>query len=602
MAILQLASLNKYLWKYKFRLFIGIACIFLSNFFLVEIPNDVGRTVDYALKIASKTPNINTLNWIAVLQLPDTKVLLWEIVQIFKHTFLQGIFLFITRQTIIVTSRKIEYDLKNEMYAHYQDLDANFFKMNNTGDLMSRITEDVNRVRDYLGPSFMYLVNIAFLLPMLIYKMYSLNSTLMFYVLLPFPILSLSVFYVNNLIDKRSEVIQSKLSDLTTMAQETFSGIRVIKSFVREKSMRNLFEKDCEDYKEKSLRLTRIDALWFPLITLLIGISNVLTLYIGGKLYMNGVITYGVIIKFMMFVNVVTFPVSSLGWVTSMIIRAGTSLKRINVFMKTIPAIISGSKKVNLRNDGIEFKNVNFTYPETGIQALKNISFLIPPAEKWAIVGRTGCGKSTLAELLFRRYDPNDGEITIGAVSMKEIDLNYFRSQIGYTPQEVFLFSDTIANNILFGANDETVNRENLMEQAAKMASIHEEIMALPNGYQTMVGERGITLSGGQKQRISIARALISQPFLVVLDDCLSAVDTQTENFILRQLDTFLQHKTSLVITHRIFSLQDFDQILMMEKGEIVEQGTHQTLLSMQGKYYEMYMQQQKETLEEQSN
>lgn len=596
MVLLQLFSLNKYLWKYRYRLLIGIICIFLTNLFLVEIPDDVGKTVDFVRQVIKSNPSLHLMGWREILRLPDTTILFWKITNIFKHTLLQGFFLFITRQMIIVTSRKIEFDIKNEMYLHYQELDAQFYKMNNTGDLMSRITEDINRVRDYLGPSLMYLINIAFLMPMVMYKMYSLNATLMLYVLLPFPLLSLSVFYVNNMIDKRSEVIQRKLSDLTTMAQETFSGIRVIKSFVREDNITAIFEKDCEDYKTKSLKLTRIDALWFPLITLLIGCSNVLALYIGGQQYIAGMITYGVIIKFMMYVNVVTFPVSALGWVTSMIIRAGTSLKRINAFMNTIPAIISGSKNVDLTQESIQFENVRFTYPETGIEALKNISFKIPPSQKWAIVGRTGCGKSTIAELLFRRYDASTGQIKIGEKRIINVNLENYRSQIGYTPQEVFLFSDTVENNILFGVKEGTnLPREKVIE-AAKMASIHTEIESLPQGYNTMVGERGITLSGGQKQRISIARALVNKPNLVVLDDCLSAVDTQTENFILAQLDTFLADKTSLIITHRIFSLQSFDMILVMENGEIVESGTHQYLMEKRGKYFEMYRQQQKET------
>ena len=596
MVLLQLFSLNKYLWKYKYRLLIGIVCIFLTNLFLVEIPDDVGKTVDFVTQVIKNNPSLHLLGWREILRLPDTTILFWKIANIFKHTLLQGFFLFVTRQTIIVTSRKIEFDIKNEMYLHYQELDAQFYKMNNTGDLMSRITEDINRVRDYLGPSLMYLVNIAFLMPMVMYKMYSLNATLMLYVLLPFPLLSLSVFYVNNMIDKRSEVIQRKLSDLTTMAQETFSGIRVIKSFVREDNITAIFEKDCEDYKTKSLQLSRIDALWFPLITLLIGCSNVLALYIGGQQYIAGLITYGVIIKFMMYVNVVTFPVSALGWVTSMIIRAGTSLKRINAFMNTIPAIISGGKNVDLTQESIQFEHVGFTYPETGIEALKNISFKIPPGQKWAIVGRTGCGKSTIAELLFRRYDATEGQLKIGDKSMCDINLNNYRNQIGYTPQEVFLFSDTVENNILFGVQEGTNLPHEKVMKAAKMASIHAEIESLPQGYQTMVGERGITLSGGQKQRISIARALVNQPNVVVLDDCLSAVDTQTENFILAQLDTFLADKTSLIITHRIFSLQSFDMILVMENGEIVESGSHQNLMEKEGKYYEMYRQQQQET------
>lgn len=596
MVLLQLFSLNKYLWKYRYRLLIGIICIFLTNLFLVEIPDDVGKTVDFVRQVIKSNHSLHLMGWREILRLPDTTILFWKIANIFKHTLLQGFFLFITRQMIIVTSRKIEFDIKNEMYLHYQELDAQFYKMNNTGDLMSRITEDINRVRDYLGPSLMYLINIAFLMPMVMYKMYSLNATLMLYVLLPFPLLSLSLFYVNNMIDRRSEVIQRKLSDLTTMAQETFSGIRVIKSFVREDNITAIFEKDCEDYKTKSLKLTRIDALWFPLITLLIGCSNVLALYIGGQQYIAGMITYGVIIKFMMYVNVVTFPVSALGWVTSMIIRAGTSLKRINAFMNTIPAIISGSKNVDLTQESIQFENVRFTYPETGIEALKNISFKIPPSQKWAIVGRTGCGKSTIAELLFRRYDASAGQIKIGEKRIVDVSLENYRSQIGYTPQEVFLFSDTVENNILFGVKEGTNLPHEKVIEAAKMASIHTEIESLPQGYNTMVGERGITLSGGQKQRISIARALVNKPNLVVLDDCLSAVDTQTENFILAQLDTFLADKTSLIITHRIFSLQSFDMILVMENGEIVESGTHHYLMEKRGKYFEMYRQQQKET------
>lgn len=596
MVLVQLFSLNKYLWKYKYRLLLGIVCIFLTNLFLVEIPDDVGKTVDFVRQVIKDNPSLRLMSWIEILRLPDTTILFWKIANIFKHTLLQGFFLFITRQMIIVTSRKIEFDIKNEMYLHYQELDAQFYKMNNTGDLMSRITEDINRVRDYLGPSLMYLINIAFLMPMVMYKMFSLDATLMLYVLLPFPLLSLSVFYVNNMIDKKSEVIQRKLSDLTTMAQETFSGIRVIKSFVREDNITAIFEKDCEDYKAKSLKLTRIDALWFPLITLLIGCSNVLALYIGGQQYIAGMITYGVIIKFMMYVNIVTFPVSALGWVTSMIIRAGTSLKRINAFMNTIPAIISGSKNVDLTQESIQFENVCFTYPETGIEALKNISFKIPPSQKWAIVGRTGCGKSTIAELLFRRYDASAGQIKIGEKRIVDVNLENYRSQIGYTPQEVFLFSDTVENNILFGVKEGTNLPHEKVIEAAKMASIHTEIESLPQGYNTMVGERGITLSGGQKQRISIARALVNKPNLVVLDDCLSAVDTQTENFILAQLDSFLADKTSLIITHRIFSLQSFDMILVMENGEIVESGTHEYLIEKRGKYFEMYRQQQKET------
>lgn len=602
----QLLSLWPYIVKYKYRMLFGILCVFLTNYFLIYIPNDVKNAANGVMDYIQTNPTNSSNTNFTVIPEHNTistsksgfnshtlkELILYPIAIIFLHVILQGAFLFIMRQMIIVNSRKIEYDIKNDLYKHYQNLDATFYKLNNTGDLMSRITEDLGRVREMMGPALMYLINTAFLLPMVVFNMFIANPILTLFVLLPFPILVISIYYVNKLVDERSEKIQAKLSDLTTFAQESFSGIRVIKAYVKEKEMSNYFYKECNEYQERSLALTRIDSLWFPIIILLIGISNIMVLLIGGKLVIEEKISFGTLLEFMMYVNILTFPVSNIGWVTGMLQRGITSMRRINEFRNTIPAIQSGDNNVDLNNDIIQFKSVSFIYPETGIKALDSISFTIEPGKRYAIVGRTGSGKSTLAELLFRMYDVSSGCIKIGDYAIQDIELISYRSQIGYAPQEVFLFSDTIHNNVVFGADD-TPNEQ--PQKACKMASIHNEIMQLPQQYETRVGERGVTLSGGQKQRISIARAFVNHPKLIVLDDCLSAVDAHTEHTILQQMYSALDGKTALVITHRVFSLQDFDAIIVLEEGRIVESGTHDKLLSKQGVYAQMYEEQLKQ-------
>ncbi|MEI6312766.1 MAG: ABC transporter ATP-binding protein [Bacteroidota bacterium] len=585
----ELRSLYKYVLKYKYQLIFGVICIFFTNYFLIYIPNDVKKTTDIVIDFVKSNKENHIITPYSFWENPLSKTLLYQVALIFFHALLQGAFLFVTRQMIIVNSRKIEYDLKNTMYQHYQILDANFYKQNNTGDLMSRITEDLGRVRELLGPALMYFINTSMLLPMVIYNMIQANHTLTYCVLIPFPILVISIYYVNKLVDQKSEKIQEKLSDLTSFAQETYSGIRVVKSYVREDNIAMYFEKECVDYKSRSLALTKIDSLWFPIIILLIGISNVLVLLVGGKLVINGEVKFGTLLEFMMYVNIITFPVSNLGWVTGMIQRGITSMRRINVFLQTPTSIVSGPESVDLATQDIVWKNVNFTYTETGIQALKNISFHIPAGQKWAIIGKTGSGKSTIAELLFRMYDVDSGEIQIGSTNLKKIDLETYRNQIGYAPQEVFLFSDTIAHNVSFGTESSS---QKTIEAACKMSCIDTEIKKLAQGYDTTVGERGVTLSGGQKQRISIARAFVNQPKLIVLDDCLSAVDAQTEHQILTNMEQVLSGKTSIIITHRVFALQDFDQILVMHQGSIVEQSTHEQLLQQQGYYTQMYQEQ----------
>jgi ATP-binding cassette subfamily B protein len=588
----ELRSLKKYIWKYKYQILIGFSCILLTNYFLVYIPEDIKKSTNLVVDYLSDTQNQVPLSSSSIFDHPLFNKLGFQVSLIFIHAILQGLFLFVTRQKIIVSSRKIEYDLKNTLYQHYQILDANFYKRNNTGDLMSRITEDLGRVRELMGPALMYMLNTSVLLPMVIYNMFKANHILTYCVLIPFPILVISIYYVNKLVDEKSEKIQEKLSELTSFAQETFSGIRVVKSYVRENNITNYFAIECEEYKERSLALTKIDALWFPIIVLLIGISNVLVLLVGGNLVMKGEIKFGTLLQFMMFVNIVTFPVSNIGWVTGMIQRGITSMRRINEFLNTQPNIVSSTEKVDLTKDIIEFKNVNYTYQETGIHALNDVSFKIPSGEKWAIVGKTGSGKSTLAELLFRMYDIDSGAILIGAKKINTLDLNNYRTQIGYAPQEVFLFSDSIAQNVSFGKD--TTNAKEI-EDACKMSSIDNEIKQLPQQYETTVGERGVTLSGGQKQRISIARAFVGQPKLVVLDDCLSAVDAQTEHTILQNMEEALTGKTAIVITHRVFALQDFDNILVMHHGKIIEQGKHDILLSQKGMYAQMYEEQMKQ-------
>lgn len=499
---------------------------------------------------------------------------------------LRGFFLFLVRQTIIVMSRKIEFDLKNEIYNQYQNLPLSFYRKNNTGDLMNRISEDVSRVRMYLGPGIMYGINLLVLFPMVIYEMLKVNAELTFYALLPLPLLSVSIYFVNNVINKRSEEIQQSLSSMSTFIQEAFSGVRVIKAFVREKDSVNNFNKESEIYKHKSLQLVFVNALFFPLIMALIGLSVILTIYIGGNQVIDGQITYGNIAEFVIYVNMLTWPVTALGWITSIIQMAAASQKRINEFLKEENDIVSKENlDVEIAGD-ISFKNVSFTYPESGTKALKNVSFEVKAGESIAIIGTTGSGKSTIANLIGRMYDANDGEISIDNRSIKDYKLSKLRSQTGFVPQDVFLFSDSIESNIAFGADG--ISKENII-QAAKDADLYDNIIEFPKGFETMLGERGITLSGGQKQRASIARAIVRNPKILILDDALSAVDTNTENTILNSLARIMEGRTSVIISHRVSSAKLADKIIVLDDGEVIEQGTNESLLAANGVYAALY-------------
>ena len=505
---------------------------------------------------------------------------------------MRGFFLFLVRQTIIVMSRRIEFDLKNEIFEQYQNLPLSFYRRNNTGDLMNRISEDVNRVRMYLGPGIMYGINLLVLFPMVIYEMLRVNAELTFYALLPLPILSLSIYFVNNIINKRSEEIQQSLSDLSTHVQEAFSGIRVIKAFVREIDSATKFETESEKYKYRSLRLTFVNALFFPLIMALIGLSVILTIYIGGTKVINGEITYGNIAEFVIYVNMLTWPVTALGWITSINQRAAASQKRINQFLKEKNEIVSSEEiDKNLSGD-LVFDDVSFVYPDSGIQALKNISFDVKAGESIAIIGTTGSGKSTIANLMLRLYDTSSGKIKLDGTSIEKLNISSMRNQMGYVPQDVFLFSDTIANNIAFGGKN--ISKEKI-HKAAKDADLYDNVIDFAEGFETMLGERGITLSGGQKQRASIARAIVRDPKILILDDALSAVDTNTENTILNSLAELMKGRTTVIISHRVSSAKLADKIIVLDDGEIIESGTNESLLAKKGVYSDLYEKQLKQ-------
>lgn len=506
---------------------------------------------------------------------------------------IRGLFLFLMRQTLILTSRHIEYDLKNEIYDHYQRLSTAFYRRNNTGDLMNRVTEDVNRVRSYLGPAIMYSINTIVLSIMVITAMISVNPQLALYALLPIPFLSALLLYVNRLINRRSERIQRQLSTISSLVQETFSGIRVIKTYNREQDRMDKFKKESYDYKDKTLDLVRVEAVFFPLILLLVGLSTIITVYVGGLEVARGKISAGNIAEFIVYVNQLTFPAMSLAWVTSLVQRAAASQERINEFLNTQPEILPGDRNPGELRGHIRFEKVGFTYPDTGIKALNQVSFSVSPGQILALIGRTGSGKSTVAQLLMRMYDVDEGRITVDGVDIRSFDTQSYRRQIGYVPQDVFLFSDTIANNIAFGVDDATPEQ---IEDAARRSVVYHNIMGFEDGFQTSIGERGITLSGGQKQRISIARALIKEPRMLIFDDCLSAVDTRTEEQILSQLRETLQDKSCIFIAHRISTIKNADHILVLDEGAIIEQGTHEELLALKGEYYELN---EKQLLEE---
>ena len=584
-----LGHLNKYFWKYKWHLFLGIFFTFCSNFFGV-VP---AQLVRYALDLVTETIDVYFLFKGFALQSVFYEVFASTLFYygglIVLMAFIKGIFLFLIRQTLIVMSRHIEYEMKNEIYAHYQTLPLSFYRKQNTGDLMARISEEVSKVRMYVGPSIMYGFNLITVFALVIYYMAKVNVTLMWYVLLPLPILSLSIYYVNSIVMKKSEEIQAGLSSISTLAQEAFSGIRVLKSFVRENHSGQQFAEASANYRKKSLDLVKVDSLFTPLISLLVGFSTLLVVYIGSKEVMAGEITVGNITEFIMYVFMLTWPVTALGWTSSQIQRAAASQKRINEFLQAHSELEMGQQISKPISGNWEFKNVSFTYPGSDREILKQITFEIKSGESVALLGTTGSGKSSLAQLMARFYDPSSGDLLLDGVSLKDWDIKHVRKALAYVPQDVFLFSTTISENISFGQDG--MSTEQIM-QAAKMADVYENIMEFPGQFETILGERGVTLSGGQKQRVSIARALAKNPSMLILDDCLSAVDTHTEHKILNNLKKIMVGKTSLIISHRVSSVKLANRIMVLQDGQIVETGNHLQLMKRKGYYYELYQNQ----------
>lgn len=563
---------------------LGIAFVAASNYFGVLIPQQIREALDYVTK------ELQLFKEGAVAAGGDiNKVLIVFALTIVGFVVIKGLLMYAMRQTIIVMSRLIEHDLRDEIFSHLETLDLSFYKRSKTGDLMARISEDVNKVRMYLGPSILYGINITTLFTMTIYAMFQVNTTLAIYTLLPLPILSLSIYIVSSMINKRSTKIQQQLSVLNSTAQEVYSGIRVVKSYVKENQFSLYFQDQNDDFMTKSLSLARINAFFFPLMILLISASTLLTIIIGGIQVSKGLATPGNIAEFVIYVNMLTWPVTSIGWIASLIQQAEASQGRINELLHTKPEITSHVKEDIHLKGNILFDNVSFTYADSGIKALQNISFELKQGQKMAIIGMTASGKSSIADLMLRLFDVTEGRIMIDGKNIIDHDLYNLRKKIGYVPQDVFLFSDTVKNNIKFGNPDAS---DADVQKFADYASVHDDIMELPKKYETLVGERGISLSGGQKQRISIARAFIKSPDIIIMDDSLSAIDTNTENKILSYLEEALSDKTAIIITHRIYNLLDFDKIIVLEDGRIMEDGTHTELINKGGLYADLYEQQ----------
>lgn len=581
----SLFHLNKYLWKYKWHLFLGLLFIIASNYFGVYMPKIIDDTIDELINLDENYQKDNNIIWNLGLKLVITYM---------TFSLLKGVFLFFTRQTIIVMSRKIEFDLKNEIFSKYQQLSISFYKKNKTGDLMNRISEDVTKVRMYLGPAIMYSINVSVLFIMVISFMIYKNLTLTLYVLFPLPILSIIIYKVSSIINKKSEITQQKQSRITSFVQEAFSGIRVIKAYNKNKHYLNNYKIETSDYKKASLSLALVNALFLPSIIFLIGLSTVITIYLGGVKTIHNELDYGDIVQFIFYINMLTWPFASIGWVSSLIQRAAASQKRINEFIK-IDEKIKNEGQNNIKElREIEFKNVHFKYPNKSDSVLKNISLKIKSGESLGIFGKTGSGKSTLAQLLCRLYELDNGKIFINNILINEINLHEYRKKIGYVPQDVFLFSDTIKNNIAFGLEEKELDFDQVKE-SAKSAGLISEIEKFSDSFETKIGERGVTLSGGQKQRISIARALVRKPQLLIFDDCLSAVDAETSKRIQENLHKKENAKIAIHISHKISNLSDCDRIIVLEDGSITEEGSHNALLRNKGFYYEVFKKQQLE-------
>ena len=574
----HLRHLNIYLWKYKNILFLGLVFIFITNIFAIYPAEFVRNALNELIEKLNSQSNENSIF-----------ILLKYGLLIVLFAVLKGVFLYMTRQTIIVMSRKIEYDLKNEVFDQYQQLSISFYKKNKTGDLMNRITEDITKVRMYLGPAVMYSINLIFLFSLVIYKMFSVSPTLTYYVLFPLPILAISVYFVSNRINKKSERVQAQLSTVTAVAQESFSGVRIIKSFTNEENTLRVFYQSCKEYTKRQIALIKIEAMFIPLIITLIGVSTILTIYIGGLEVFKGNITTGNIAEFIIYVNMLAWPVASVGWVTSLIQRAAASQERINEFLNISPNIENFVKEQTEITGNIEFKKVSLVYSDTDIQALNQISFKIKNGEQLGIFGKTGSGKTSIVNLICRLYDPNNGEIIIENKNIKSHNLNSLRSSIGYVPQDGYLFSGTIRDNISFSSD--TVD-ENEIILAAKKAEILDEINSFPKKFDTVIGERGIQLSGGQRQRLAIARVFYKKPQIYIFDDCLSAIDANKEKKILNNLKKETSSNTTIIISHRISSLENSNNIIVLEKGKIIEEGSHKTLIKNKGFYSQIHVNQ----------
>lgn len=589
----NLFYLNKYFVKYKWHFVLGIMFVSLSNYFATKIPQTIRKAIDFI--IASVQEAKTAIADTGVIDSGLTKSLLIFAGTVLGLALLKGVFMYFMRQTIIVMSRLIEYDMRKELFGKYENLDQSFFRKNKTGDLMARISEDVSKVRMYLGPAILYGINLITLFVLVIYAMFQVNFDLALYTLLPLPFLSVSIYLVSSVINKRSERIAEQLSTLNSISQEVYSGIRVIKSYAKENQFGKYFLGQSEEFKSRSLALANINALFHPLMILLVSLSTLITVVVGGIQVSKGNVTPGNIAEFVIYVNMLTWPVTAIGWVASIIQTAEASQKRINEFLNTESKLPLATNPIKKSIEGnITFENVTFVYPDTGIKALDNVSFEIKAGHRIAILGRTAAGKTTIADLILRMYDVTEGRILIDGIDIKDLDIDNLRQRIGYVPQDVFLFSDTIAKNVAFG-NKEVSEEE--IKTYTKYAAVYDDINGLPEQFETLVGERGVTLSGGQKQRVSIARAFIKKPDVVILDDSLSAVDTNTEQQILNYFNTAIAGKTAIIITHRVYNMLDFDNILFIDNAKIIEQGKHSELMELDGAYKNLVIQQSESAL-----